>query len=148
MRPVAAEDADTLLAWRNDQATRTASLSTAEVPREEHVAWLARTFASGERELLIGEHDGVAIGTVRFDHRDGATSEVSITVAPEHRGKRLALPLLQAGLAAYAVSPRTRPRILAQIREHNRASRALFDAAGFIEIGRADGVLLLALDVV
>lgn len=148
MRAVTLDDADMLLAWRNDATTRTASLSTAEVTSEEHVAWLLRAIADPDRILYIGvdEVTGQPVGTVRFDISSATdTAEVSITVAPSQRGKRLSLPVLLAGIQSFAAEPRTTPEILARIREENLASRALFDAAGFTEIDRDDRVLILSL---
>jgi ribosomal protein S18 acetylase RimI-like enzyme len=51
--------------------------------------------------------------------------------------------LLRAGLTEFAAEPRRRSVIRALIREENGASRSLFDAAGFREESRADGVLHL-----
>lgn len=147
LRHVAPEDADILLAWRNDPTTRSASLSSVEIDRSAHIAWLGRTIADPERALYIGELDGSPIGTVRFDRDSADAAEISITVAPAHRGRRLSLPLLQAGLDANAAEASAPTLILARIREENAASRALFAAAGFREVGGpTDGVLLLSLD--
>jgi RimJ/RimL family protein N-acetyltransferase len=144
MRAVTADDADVLLAWRNHPATRAASLNTAEIDRATHVDWLARTIADPTRVLYIGQQGEVPIGTVRFDlDEDPDTAEVSITVSPSHRGRGLSLPLLRAGLTEFAAEPRRRSVIRALIREENGASRSLFDAAGFREESRADGVLHL-----
>lgn len=144
MRPVILDDADVLLAWRNDPETRTASLNTDPVERASHVEWLMRTIEDSTRELYIGEREGTAIGTVRFDVESAVVSEVSITVAPAQRGRRFALPLLQAGLAAHAANASSESTVYARIREENAASRALFCAAGFHVIGSDGGVLLLA----
>lgn len=146
MRHVAPEDADILLSWRNDPTTRSASLTSAEIDRPAHIAWLDRTIADPTRALFIGELDGTPIGTVRFDRDESDAAEASITVAPAHRGRRLSLPLLRAGLESYAADASSTTLILARIREENTASRALFAAAGFEPVGMpTDGVLLLSL---
>lgn len=149
MRAVAMEDAGVLLAWRNDPVTRAASLSTAAVDMPAHLDWLSRTISAPDRLLYIGERDGVAVGTVRFDldGDDPDAAEVSITVGPSHRGRKLSLPLLRAGLATFVGDARGRSVIHAVIRVENSASRALFDAAGFREVSRNDGVLSLVQDL-
>lgn len=144
MRRVTLEDADVLLEWRNDPATRAASLSTVPVERASHIRWLSRTVGDPRHELYIGEQGDVAVGTVRFDLAPEGVAEVSITVAPLHRGRGLALPLLRAGLEAHANTTKNCRRILARIREENVASRALFASAGFREIDTLGGVLILA----
>ncbi|SEB96329.1 GNAT family N-acetyltransferase [Microbacterium hydrocarbonoxydans] len=145
VRPVSLDDADVLLEWRNDPATRAASLSTQPVDRDAHVEWLMRAIADPRRTLYIGELEGTAIGTIRFDAESDTDVEVSLTVAPRQRGKRLAGPLLKAGLALFSGDAAQNQRITARIREENAASRALFTSAGFVELGSADGVLTYAL---
>lgn len=146
IRAVTMDDAETLLSWRNDPDTRAASLSIDEVERPAHLAWLTRTLGDLGRTLYLGSLDGVAVGTVRFDRdeTDATTAEVSITVAPEQRGRRLALPLLRAGITAYTAEGGHDREIVARIREENTISRALFAAAGFHEVDCIDGVLLLS----
>ena len=43
------KDADLLLEWRNDQETRIASHNMAEVPKDEHIAWLNKTLRNSSR---------------------------------------------------------------------------------------------------
>jgi RimJ/RimL family protein N-acetyltransferase len=132
MRPVAAADADLLLAWRNDADTRAASRSSAVITVEEHFAWLASVLADPGRVLLIGIlDDGTPVGTVRFDELTAPTTfEVSITVAPASRGRGLSLPLLQAGEAAL-LADRSATVIWANVDESNATSLRLFSSAGY-----------------
>lgn len=123
LRPATLEDAQRLFDWRNDPATREASVTTAPVAWEDHAAWLEASLARSDRRLLIAEEGSASIGTVRFDvGADGV--EVSITLAPEARGRGLAAPLLR--LATTQGGP-----YLARIRPGNSASRRAFEAAGF-----------------
>jgi DNA-binding PadR family transcriptional regulator/L-amino acid N-acyltransferase YncA len=123
----AATEADSalLLAWRNDSQTRAWSRTTDPVTRAEHETWLTRVLADPVRRLLVAELDGKPVGTVRFD-RDGGAWEVSITVAPEARGRRLAVPILLA--AERALAPAT---VRANVHRDNAASLALFERAGY-----------------
>jgi len=70
-------DAELLLAWRNDPETRRFSRDQRDIPEAEHYQWLAKT------SVLLAEQDGMPVGTCRVDS-DGW---VSLTVAPERRGK-------------------------------------------------------------
>ncbi|CAN5925699.1 hypothetical protein BH11MYX4_BH11MYX4_36990 [soil metagenome] len=128
LRPATNDDAPSLLDWRNDAGTRRASISQAGVTEAEHRAWLTKTLASTERELYVAWQGDRRVGTARLD-RDGATWEVSITVAPEERGKKLASALLAD------VEKRAREqgvRILtARIRADNAPSVAAFKRAGY-----------------
>lgn len=125
VRPATDADAGPLLSWRNDDETRRWSRTTDPVTAVEHKAWLAGVLADPDRRLLIAEHDGRPVGTVRFD-REGDAWEVSITVAPAARGRGLAVPVLLA--AERSLGPAVRS---AQVHRDNAASLALFRRAGY-----------------
>lgn len=80
------DDAELLLSWRNDPATRAASHNTGEVSLHDHLAWLTLVLVDPSRKLYIAEADGIPIGTVRADAENGIT-ELSWTVAPSARRK-------------------------------------------------------------
>jgi RimJ/RimL family protein N-acetyltransferase len=98
LRPAAPADADRLLAWRNDPATRDASRNNDPVTVAEHEAWLATVLADRDRALLVGELDGTPIGQVRFDRLGGERWEISVTVAPSERGVGVGRALIMAGM--------------------------------------------------
>ncbi|WP_347978096.1 bifunctional UDP-2,4-diacetamido-2,4,6-trideoxy-beta-L-altropyranose hydrolase/GNAT family N-acetyltransferase [Microbacterium sp. ProA8] len=123
-------DARLLFEWKNDEETRRRSRSTEPVSWSPHLEWLTRTVESSERRLLIVEHEGQAVGTVRWDHIGPARWEVSITVAPHARGKGIARYILAtAELSANEWAPVT---LVAVINEENFASLRLFASAGYL----------------
>ncbi|AKV01146.1 N-acetylneuraminate synthase [Labilithrix luteola] len=129
LRPALQGDADALLVWRNDATTRAMSIAQAEVERSEHEAWLARVLDAADRKLFVAELDGNAIGQVRLDKVGQSTWEVSITVAPEARGRRLSSSILGAVEApARALGVK---RLVATIRPENEASIRAFKCAGY-----------------
>lgn len=153
LRPVAAADEATLLAWANDPATRAASRIHAAIAPADHRGWLARRLATPDQcRLWIGETDDEPIGVVRFERRTptGPALEVSISVAPVARGRGLARPLLDQGIAA-AREAFGRVTIFAAVLPGNTASLAVFDSAGFVRVAPAvgavddDGVVALEL---
>jgi len=129
-------DAGLLLGWRNDPRTRRSSRSTAVVALDEHLAWLRGVLADPERLLLVVEHEEAPVGTVRFDRRDGDGWEVSITLAPESRGRGLSGAVLAAGerVAADRLGVRT---VFAAVHQDNAASGKLFEKAGYAEAAPA-----------
>lgn len=132
IRRAGESDAGTLLRWRNDIETRRWSRTTDVVEPAEHLDWLRSVLACRDRLLLMAETaDGSAVGTVRFDRVGARTWEVSITVAPEYRGRRMAGPLLAAGERELR---RLRPgvTVLASVHEGNAVSAAVFRAAGYV----------------
>ena len=132
VRPASGSDSALLLAWRNDPETRARSRGTDPVTAAEHEAWLTRVLADPDRRLLIVHRGRQPVGTVRFD-RDGEGWEVSITVAPEARGRRLAVPVLLA--AERSVRPAT---LRACVHRDNGASLALFRRAGYRQVDTDD----------
>jgi RimJ/RimL family protein N-acetyltransferase len=146
-RPATLEDAELLLAWRNDPTTRQSSIQQAEISFEEHVQWLSRSLASPSRQLFVALYEGRAAGMVRFDQLGEAplevgteASEMSWSVAPEHRGRGLGKWIVKAALA---LRPGT---LVAQIRHENLASRKIAEFVGFIPESERDAITWWRLD--
>lgn len=145
VRPAVAADADLLLDWANDPDARAASLTPGPIERAGHVRWLEGILASDRAGLWIGLAGDVAgaggagaggagaerpIGQVRVVVDERGDGEVSVSLAAEARGRGLSVPLLQAGLAAAAMTlPVT--TFVAHVRPANEPSRRLFLRAGF-----------------
>jgi spore coat polysaccharide biosynthesis predicted glycosyltransferase SpsG/L-amino acid N-acyltransferase YncA len=130
-RRATASDAELLLGWRNDPSVRSASRTTEEVAAQDHAAWLARTLADDARVLLVVEQEGVPVGTVRFDRVHAELWEVSITLAPEVRGRGLAGGVLAAAEATWRGEVGAGPALLACVRPENVSSARLFLRAGY-----------------
>lgn len=127
-----AADSDLLLSWRNDPETRRRSLNPAEVSPAEHGAWFDRVLADPDRELLLVRHDGEPVGTVRFDRDTGTDREVSITLAPQQRGRGRAATVLACGEELLAAELPAGCRVTARVKVDNAASGALFRRAGYL----------------
>ncbi len=132
LRPATFDDADFLLRLRNDIGTRTQSLHEDIVDAAHHHAYLASHIGAENEHLYIALDDDIAVGTCRSDIGDGAT-ELSWTIAPEHRGHGYGRRMLAALLAA------TPGPVSAIIKEGNLASRRMVEKAGFTLVSdRAD----------
>lgn len=139
IRPATLDDIDRLWIWRNDALTRANSHHTDPVIKDDHQKWLAATLANPTRRLYIGIVDAQPIGTGRIDlTADGAV--MSITIAPEHRGRGLASQLI----AALVAQTRERP-ILAEVKTHNLRSIRAFQRAGFTVSHSDDHALCFSL---
>lgn len=128
LRPATMLDAELLLAWRNDPATRAASLEEARVEAAEHRRWLRAALDSPTRRLFIAEHEGEAVGTGRWD--SALTSAVlSVTVAPQHRGRGYARQIIEALVTEGRRAGLT--HFSAHVKPGNGASLNAFLGAGF-----------------
>ena len=129
--PAQASDGGLLLDWRNDPETRRRSLSSTAVPAAEHEAWLTRVLADSGRELLLVGHGADPVGTVRFDSGPAGDREVSITLAPQQRGRGRAATVLACGEEYLAARLPGTCRLTARVKVDNAASGALFRRAGY-----------------
>lgn len=131
VRPARPGDRDRLLAWANDPAARAAGFRIEPIQAVDHERWFARMLAEpAAGRIWIGIVARRPIGVVRVDRATDGVLLVSITVAPEDRGKGHSGDLLEAGLRA---GRRAFPgaSFRAWIRTSNAASMALFRRAGF-----------------
>jgi RimJ/RimL family protein N-acetyltransferase len=129
LREATAEDAELLLAWRNDPVTRANSFEQGAIELESHRAWLTRKLASPDTRLWILTDDGVPAGQVRYDRR-GHAGEVSVAIAPEFRGRGFGSAILRLS-APRACSELALSEIRALVKPSNQASLAAFERAGF-----------------
>lgn len=135
-RPARLDDAEALLAWRNDPETRRWSRSHDPIDLETHRRWLAGSLDRDDRLLLVVGDARGPVGTVRWD-RDCSGWEVSITVAPERRAEGLALPLLRAGEEELRLRTGVGTPVTAVVHSGNEASARLFARAGYADDGSA-----------
>ena len=124
LRRAAAVDARALWKWRNDTATRRASLTTMPVPWPAHQAWLERKLADPKCALWIVEVSGKAVGQVRFDG-----NEVSVGLSASARGRGLGTLALRS--AAAKASARGLRRLTAIVKPDNVGSVLAFVRAGY-----------------
>jgi RimJ/RimL family protein N-acetyltransferase len=143
LRPADLSDEARLLEWRNEPATRAASLMPGEISAADHHAWLVRRLADDGSALFIVLDDLEPVGQVRLDRRGDGLAEVSIGLAPEARGRGVGREALRlAALEAPRVEATT---LSALVKADNEASLRSFAAAGYREFGRRDDVVELRL---
>lgn len=133
LRRATRDDCDLLWAWRNDPETRAQSHHSDPIPLDQHRVWLANALLNPARRLYIAIDNGVPIGTGRLDLTPEGGAMISITVAPDHRGRGYATPLVRALSAAVPHRP-----IDAEVKIHNARSCRTFERAGFHVLRRDD----------
>ncbi|MGE3149760.1 MAG: GNAT family N-acetyltransferase, partial [Pseudorhodoplanes sp.] len=128
LRLVEPSDAAWLLSLQSQPETRRFSYNPAVPSAQEHAAWFARVLENDDRLLAIAEANGERAGMVRLDRvgRDPDTFEVSIAVDQARHGRGF-------GKAVLALARRLAPGadFIANVLPQNRASVALFTAAGY-----------------
>ncbi len=141
LRPATLDDADRLLAWRNDPVTRHASFDSRAISLEEHRAWLSAQLADPSAVIRIGSLGGRPVGVVRFAV-DGDRAVVSVAIGPDDRGAGIGTRLIARGCAS-VMETRGVAAIDAWIRPDNVASQAAFARAGFRPVDSTDPDRLL-----
>ncbi|MFT3928206.1 MAG: pseudaminic acid synthase [Myxococcales bacterium] len=129
LRRATLEDSALLLSWRNDELTRQMSVSKHEVKAEEHRRWLEASLANSSRALFVALEGALPVGTLRLDYQHQEAAEVSLTLAPEARGRGLAAPLLR--LLEREAAQLGVLTLVAQILPENQRSAQAFKRAGY-----------------
>jgi RimJ/RimL family protein N-acetyltransferase len=127
-------DAKRLFDWRNDPLTRANSLNTDLVTWVDHTRWLSTTLKRTDRDLLIAERDGAALGTVRIDYF-AHSCELSWTVAPEYRQQGFGKQMVRLAVLVARMA-----NLTATIKPDNESSERIVRALGFIEGPRRNGL--------
>ena len=144
-RPVEA-DARQVMAWRNDPLTL--GMSYHREPKAWDAFWPEFRdgyFPADVPAPVFAIHRGERVGFVRFgsvEDPDGAGRrclDVSINLAPEHRGRGLGQATLHAvhgRLRALGVAA-----VYAEVRAENARSHQAFETAGYRSLGEAEKVV-------
>jgi RimJ/RimL family protein N-acetyltransferase len=125
------KDARLIIKWRNDPVTRANSINGDKKVMCQY--WPSMSTNIGHI-AYFGTLDGEKVGFIGFKEFLGEDGlEVSIHVAPEHRGKGVALKMLQGieeileGMDVFDIH--------AFVKQDNEASQKLFEKAGYVPAG-------------
>ena len=137
LRPVRVEDRRLIWKWANDPVARALSFSTEKIPWEKHVAWFEskRTDPSIHFYIAVDKND-VPAGQIRYQI-NGQAAVVSVSLAPEQRGRGYGAEIIRMGTRELWVTTKTNI-IHAYIKQDNIASIRAFVKAGFISAGMAE----------
>jgi RimJ/RimL family protein N-acetyltransferase len=130
------KDAQKIFEWRNDPATRQASMSSELITWDEHEQWYYSALKN--KDLLITICDilddklRVAIAMVKFELNPiDQSSVISINMDPKARGKSLGQSCLNEAIDYMHSLNQNYKKIIATIKQDNIASQKAFEKAGF-----------------
>ncbi len=125
-------DMELLWHWVSDPETRASAFETEPTPWAVHRRWFGQKMRSADCAIWILTGDkGIPMGQVRYD-KVGNGADVDISIAPEHRGKRLAVHLIRMTLPLIA-SIWSPGYVEAHVKVTNIASQKTFRHGGFFE---------------
>lgn len=131
--------------WRNDASTRAISRTAARVGLCEHVLWFCRTRERVCVAMVSADGGDEPVGTCRLSPVVASESDVSLVVAPEHRGHGYGVGILRCVEAVVDAD-----RLVGVVRVDNRASIRTFERAGYalaVEPTDTDRWLVFAKDL-
>lgn len=124
-------DEELLLVWANDPETRQNSFSSDPISAETHHEWFYRRLRDldGCRLYIVETEEGIPVGQVRFEKNDHVW-EISYSLAPHFRGKKLGRPLLETALLELR-SDFPGVLVLGKVKQSNRSSCKVFESLDF-----------------
>jgi len=135
IRPAGFQDAELLWLWANDPIVRANSFHPEAIPFDGHLKWYKRKVESPETRIWLLELDQVPVAQIRYDHVQGDTAEIGVSVSSEYRGKGLGTRLLQitSGMACEELNVKCLKGV---VFSSNKASARAFTKAGFECVGQ------------
>lgn len=119
--------------WRNDRHSRSMFTDAKTVSLPEHTKWFKSALRENLILVFIGINGAGKIGITRFDlNANTNSSEVSINLNPEMRGKNMSFDLLSKSIMLYKKDHLV--KLTATIKHENKASLRIFGKCGFLKI--------------
>ena len=89
LREITQSDWKVLLEWRNDKNTRQNSFNSDLISVSEHKEFIKNTITNTNRTQFILEYNEIPVGTIREDKLGKDEFELSYTISPIYRGKKI-----------------------------------------------------------
>ena len=93
LRPITEDDAEILYQWHNDEGTRAYSFDSNQVDYSTHQSYISKMINSSDKNQFMFEINGVKVATIK-DKPYNNIKELSYTVSPDHRGKKISTLLM------------------------------------------------------
>jgi RimJ/RimL family protein N-acetyltransferase len=141
LRPATSLDCDQYFEWANDPEVRANSFNQEPIQYDVHVNWFYRKLDFKDQMWVLTksisntthfadtgcecECDHIPVGQIRLQQERDHT-EIHYSIAQEHRGQGNGRRMIQMALFEIKTWP-----VIAQVKQSNRASRAIFDKLDF-----------------
>lgn len=139
LRPMDINDAELIVAWRNQQDVVGQFFAVRGPTLEEHLEWFTRYKERNDRQefMIVVAETGQAIGTIGLSNIDRLSrkAEYGILIgSPEHRGKGYAREATEL-ILAYGFNEIGLQKISLKVFSDNLTAIQLYEHAGFIREG-------------
>jgi len=137
-KPATVEYCKLLFDWRNDEITRTNSISSDIIPFENHIKWFNESLKNINRKIYIVFDNNTTVGTTRVDIVN-KKNIISWTIAPSARGKGYGKLMVKSFVDML------NGEIIAIIKENNIASIKIAEFAGLKLDNKKNNILTFKL---
>ena len=133
-REATLDDADQLLAWRNDPEVRSVSFESELMTRDTFKIWLLRKLGDESSRFWIATtRTGQPIGEVHLDFENPQQAVIGLTLDHTRRGKGFGRTIIEmACKLAFEENP-LMDSVVARISPGNVASERAFRSVGFVQ---------------
>jgi UDP-2,4-diacetamido-2,4,6-trideoxy-beta-L-altropyranose hydrolase len=136
LRLATPEDCRLLWEWANDLTVRDSAFNQNPIPWDEHKNWFQQKLSDSNCLIyIVLNEQGTPIGQMRFDMDSEGSAELDISIAVKERNKGYGIAALQLA-CRYTAQEFSIRKVLAHIKEENKASINAFTKAGFNNKGR------------
>jgi UDP-2,4-diacetamido-2,4,6-trideoxy-beta-L-altropyranose hydrolase len=125
LREITESDWKVLLEWRNDKNTRQNSFNSDLISVSEHKEFIKNTITNTNRTQFILEYNEIPVGTIREDRLGKDELELSYTISPMYRGKKIGQIMMSLYLIERSGS------FLCEVKEENVPSIKMIEKLGF-----------------
>ncbi len=139
LRAVTMEDAEQILEWRNDAATRANSFQKELIDMESHVNWLAGKLQDENCHMYIMVDRDMPVGQIRIDEVNHI-GEISYMIAPSMRGKGYGKKILKLAEQSPAEGLQV---LMGMVEDANESSKKCFRSNGYAEFVGKDCVCFI-----
>jgi len=125
LREVKKSDWEVLLEWRNDKITRQNFFNSDLVSVSEHKEYIKNTITNPNRTVFILEYNEIPVGIIREDRLEKDELELSYTISPMYRGKKIG----QIMMSLYLIE--RKGTFLCEVKEENVPSIKMIEKLDF-----------------
>lgn len=134
------QDCDLVFSLSNDPLVRACSFNTKPIEYVQHCKWFAKTVSDVNTFFLLIFDNKSFVGQVRFKRESEQSTEcvISLSITKEYRGKHIAGNFLQLGIEELKKNWYNIKTVVAEVKDENTASNALFLREGFELISKVN----------
>ena len=134
------QDCEIIFSLSNDPIVRASSFNTKPIEYKQHCKWFQKTTTDPNvLFFLIFDGDNF-VGQIRFNRESEKSTEcvISLSITKDFRGKHIAGQFLQLGINGLKRNWHNINSVVAEVKDDNFASNALFLREGFELISKVN----------